>query len=351
MRIDQLLPAFHYGDAIGSEAIFIRDSLRKEGFKSDIYCIDVDQNLEGEAISYKEWDRSSDISILHYAIPSPLNQALREAKGKKVIIYHNITPHEFFLPFDSRMVRICYEGRRQLKELLPYLDFVLCDSPFNEQEIKELGFEKTGVLPLFIDWRRYEKKENPFLREVFSDNIPNILFVGRVVPNKKIDDLIRVVAYYKRSISPLIRLLIVGKTFSCPPYFDSLIKLMAKLKVSKDEVMFLDHISDSELVEIYRISKVFLSMSEHEGFFLPAVECMYFDLPVIAYKSSAVPFTLGDSGIIFEEKRIDEVAEIVNRVIYDEDMRESIIKSQRRRLEYFKNLDHLKILLGYLESI
>ncbi len=351
MRIDQLLPAFHYGDAIGSEALFLRDSLRGKGFKSDIYCIDADPGLEGEAISYKEWDRSSDISILHYAIPSPLNQALKEAKGKKVIIYHNITPHEFFLPFDSKMVRICYEGRRQLKELLPYLDFVLCDSPFNEQEIKELGFEKTGVLPLFIDWRRYEGRGNPFLRKVFSDDIPSILFVGRVVPNKKIDDLIRVVAYYKRFISPLIRLLIVGKTFSCPPYFDSLIKLMAKLKVSKDEVIFLDHIPDHELAEIYKVSKVFLSMSEHEGFFLPAVECMYFDLPVVAYESSAVPFTLGDSGVIFKEKRIDEVSEIVHRVIYDDSWRESIIKSQRRRLEYFKNLDHLKILLGYLESI
>jgi len=351
LRIDQLLPAFHHGDAIGSEALFIRDSLREKGFKSEIYCIDADPELEEEAKSYKDWDRSSDISILHYAIPSPLNQILKEAKGKKVIIYHNITPHDFFLPFDGKMAWICYEGRRQLKELLPHLDLVLCDSPFNEEEIKELGFEKTGVLPLFIDWRRYKGRENPFLREVFSDDIPNILFVGRVVPNKKIDDLIRVVAYYKKFISPLIRLLIVGKTFSCPSYFDSLIKLMAKLKISKDEVMFLDHLPDSELVEIYRISKVFLSMSEHEGFFLPAVECMYFDLPVVAYNSSAVPFTLGDSGIIFKEKRIDEVAEIVHRVIYDEDLRKSIIESQRKRLEYFKNLDHLKILLGYLESI
>ncbi len=351
MRIDQLLPAFHYGDAIGSEALFIRDSLRNKGISSDIYCIDTDPGLENDAINYEEWDRASDISILHYAIPSPLNQLLKEAKGKKVIIYHNITPHEFFLSFDSKMVRICYEGRRQLKELLPHLDFVLCDSPFNEQEIRELGFEKTGILPLFIDWRRYETKGEFFIKEIFSDDIPNILFVGRVVPNKKIDDLIRFVAYYKKFISPMIRLLIVGKTFSCPPYFDSLIKLMAKLKVSKDEVLFLDHIPDSELAELYRVSKVFLSMSEHEGFFLPAVESMYFDLPVVAYNSSAVPFTLGDAGIIFEEKRIDEVAEIVHRVIYDESLRESVLESQRRRLEYFKNLDHLKILLSYLEAL
>ncbi len=350
MRIDQLLPAFHYGDAIGSEALFIRDSLREKGFKSDIYFIDADPGLETEAKSYRDWDLSSDIAILHYAIPSPMSQILKEAKGKKVIIYHNITPHDFFLPFDGKMAWICYEGRRQLKELLPHLDLVLCDSPFNEREIKELGFEKTGVLPLFIDWRRYDERKS-LVKNVFSDDIPNILFVGRVVPNKKIDDLIRVVAYYKRFISPIIRLLIVGKTFSCPPYFDSLIKLMAKLKVSKDEVVFLEHLPDSELSEIYRISKVFLSMSEHEGFFLPAVECMYFDLPVVAYHSSAVPFTLGDSGIIFREKKIDEVAELVHRVIYDESLRKSIIYSQRRRLEYFRNLDHLKILLDYLEII
>lgn len=351
MRIDQLVPAFHFGDAIGSETLFIRDSLKEKGFKSDIYCVDADPGLEKEAKNYKEWDRASDISILHYAIPSPLNQVLKEAKGKKVIIYHNITPYEFFLPFDSKMVWISYEGRRQLKELLPHLDLVLCDSPFNEHEIKELGFEKTGVLPLFIDWRRYEKGGSSFVKEVFSDNIPNILFVGRVVPNKKIDDLIRIVAYYKKFISPMIRLLIVGKTSSCPPYFDSLIKLMAKLKITKDEVLFLDHIPDSELAEIYRVSKVFLSMSEHEGFFLPAVESMYFDLPVIAYQSSAVPFTLGDSGIIFKEKKIDEISEIVHRVIYDEFLRETILNSQRKRLEYFKNLDHLKILLEHLEGL
>ncbi|MGQ9618812.1 MAG: glycosyltransferase family 4 protein [Candidatus Aminicenantia bacterium] len=348
MRIDQLVPAFHKGDAIGSEALFLRDAFRKNGFKSDIYCIDADPGLEEEAKDYKEWDRASDISILHYAVPSLLNQVLKESKGQKVIIYHNITPHEFFLPFDKKMVWICYEGRRQLIELLPYLDFVIADSPFNEEEIKGLGFEKTGVLPLFVDWRRYEISDKYLTKEVFMDEIPSILFVGRVVPNKKIDDLLRVVAYYKRFISPFIRLLIVGKVFACPPYFDSLIKLMAKLEITKDEVVFLDHIPDNELSEIYRVSKVFLSLSEHEGFFLPAIECMYFDLPVIAYGSSAIPFTLGDSGIILREKRIDFVAELVHKVIYDESLRRTIISSQRERLEYFKKLEYINILLNYL---
>ncbi len=348
LRIDQLVPAFHRGDAIGGEAQFLRDSLRRKGFSSDIYCIDADLGMEEEAKSFKNWDGFSDIAILHYAVPSPLNQAIKEFRGKKVLIYHNITPHDFFLPFDKKMTWICYEGRRQLKELLPYLDLVLADSPFNEKEIKEMGFEKTGILPLFIDWRRYGGEHKSFVSEIFCEEIPNILFVGRVVPNKKIEDLIRVIAYYKRFISPMIRLLIVGKTSACPPYFDSLIKLMAKLKITKEEVVFLDHLPDNELVEIYKVSKVFLSMSEHEGFFLPAVESMLFDLPILAYCSSAVPFTLGNAGIIFEHKKIDEIAEMVHQIIYDESLRNSIIKSQRERLRYFKELDHLSILLGYL---
>jgi len=271
--------------------------------------------------------------------------------SKKVIIYHNITPPEFFIEFDQELARISRLGRQELGSLIPCVSLALADSDYNRQELLELGFERAEVFPLFIDFEKYEKPISPLIYKLMQDERLNILFVGRIAPNKKIEDLIKVTFYYKKYISPLVRLIVVGKTSTIPKYYESLIRLADEFYLQPEEVCFSGHIPDEEMFALYRASDVFLSLSEHEGFCLPLVESMIFDLPIVAYDSTAVPYTLGGAGILVKEKRIDYVAELLAEVVHNPPVKRKVIASQRQRLSQFKQMELGKFLLQTLKSL
>jgi len=353
MRIDQLVPAFHKGDAIGDTAYHLKGFLKSQGFSSEIYCLSCDQELQGESIPFSSFPEpsASDVTILHFALPSPLTQALIKLPSQKVIIYHNITPYEFFADFSQEMTRISHLGRKELSSLVPYISLALADSEYNRQELQQLGFKKTAVFPLFVDFNKYKRPMSRFMYDLFSDERINVLFVGRIVPNKKIDDLIKVIFYYKKYISPLVRLIIVGKTQSLPAYFQSLVNLADEFYLKPEEICFTGHISDEEMYALYRVSHVFLSLSEHEGFGLPFVESMIFDLPIIAYECTAVPYTLDEAGVLIKHKKKDYVGELLNIVACDKKLRRKIIQGQHQRLKKFKEQDLGNFFLHNLESL
>lgn len=341
MRVDQLVPAFHRGDAIGDTAFHMRNFFRSRGFESDIYCLDRDRELEAESRRMASFPKPDpgDVTILHFALPSPLTRALRGLPSRKAIIYHNITPARFFAPFSQETARIARIGREELASLATAVDLALADSEFNRRELSALGFRNTDVLPLFVDFGKYEKPASRFVQGLVGDGRTNILFVGRIAPNKKIEDLIKVVFYYKKYISPLVRLIVVGKTGSLPKYFESLVRMADEFYLKPEEIQFTGHIPDEEMHAYYRASHVFLSMSEHEGFCLPLIESMVFDLPVVAFDSTAVPFTLGGAGVLLRDKGVDRTAETVDIVAHDRDLRARIIDGQRRRLRRFREQD------------
>ncbi len=353
MRVDQLIPAYHRGDAIGDTATHMREFFISQGFQSQIYCLSRDSGLEQKSSLFSSFPQpaASDITILHFALPSPLTQAFMNLPSKKVIIYHNITPPEFFIEFDQELARISRLGRQELGSLIPCVSLALADSDYNRQELLELGFERAEVFPLFIDFEKYEKPISPLMYKLMQDERLNILFVGRIAPNKKIEDLIKVTFYYKKYISPLVRLIVVGKTSTIPKYYESLIRLADEFYLQPEEVCFSGHIPDEEMFALYRASDVFLSLSEHEGFCLPLVESMIFDLPIVAYDSTAVPYTLGGAGILVKEKRIDYVAELLAEVVHNPPVKRKVIASQRQRLSQFKQMELGKFLLQTLKSL
>jgi glycosyltransferase involved in cell wall biosynthesis len=334
MRIDQLVPAYHRGDAIGDEATHLRHFFRAQGFESGIFRLSCDRDLESESQDFAGFPEPlpSDITILHFALPSPLTPAFRRLRSKKLIIYHNVTSPEFFIGFSEEMVRLARLGREELRSLAGDVDIVLADSGFNARELREFGFRESFVFPLYVDFAKYKRPINAFLHRLFRDGRTNILFVGRVVPNKRIEDLIKVTFYYKKFITPLVRLIVVGKTSTLPAYYHALVKLADDFLLAPEEICFTGHLPDDEMFAIYRAADIFLSLSEHEGFCLPLVESMIFDLPIIAYDSTAVPDTLDGAGVLIREKRAERVAELLDIVVRNENLRENIIRGQRERL-------------------
>ncbi len=353
MRIDQLVPAYHRGDAIGDEATFLREFFRSKGFESNIYRLSSDRDLESQSkeFGFFPGPSPSDITILHFALPSPLTAAFRNLRSKKVIFHHNVTSPEFFSGYSEEMVRIARVGREELRSLAGSVDVALADSPFNARELGEFGFRDPQVFPLYVDFAKYRKPMNAFVHGLFRDDRTNILFVVRVAPNKKIEDLIKVIFYYKKFISPLVRLVVVGKTSSLPAYYRSLVKLADDFLLTPEEIVFVGHVPDDEMFALYRAADVFLSMSEHEGFCLPLVESMIFDLPVVAFDSTAVPDTLDGSGILLKEKRVDRVAELLSALVRDRGLRDKLVSAQRARLERLRAVGREPFLLQMIEKL
>lgn len=353
MRIDQWVPALHRGDAIGDSARLMRDAFRRWGHTADVWALELDADLRGDGRDFRDFQpgRPDDVVVLHYALPSRLSAALCEHPGRRVLLHHNITPPVFFARWDPELERICRLGQQQLTELVGHVDLALADSEFNRRELEQAGFLRTGVLPIYLDFARYAEPSSAVLGRLLDDGRTNLLFVGRVAPNKRHDDLIRLLAYWKSYIGPDVRLVLPGKLPGRGRYFEALQALFYEQGFGSDEVLFLGHVEHDELLACYRAADVFVSMSEHEGFGVPLVESMLLDLPVLAHRCTAIADTLGGAGLQFGEKRLGEVAELAHALATDEALRERVLAGQRQRVQAFAPAAVEATLRAHLEAL
>ena len=338
MTINQWVPAAHRGDAVGDSARRVRDLLRARGFESNLYALSIDDNLRGDVLPFDHVSSHvGDATILHFAVPSIMSPKLAQLKGRTVIQYHNITPAHFFAPYDSGIFRIAALGREELKTLVGNVDVALGDSEYNRQELETLGFKSTGVMPIIVNTKRItDSPGEPVLEEtLLGDGLANILFVGRIVPNKKIEDIIRLAEHYKRYIDTDYRFIFVGRTDAVPRYYDTILALIAEYQMPKDRFIFTGTVTESELATYYRASSAYISLSEHEGFCVPLVEAMSANLPILAFGATAIPETLGGAGICFSPKDLEYAAEMLGLLVYDETVRSEVIAGQQSRVADF----------------
>ena len=337
MVINQWLPAAHQGDAVGDSARRLRELLRERGHDSELYALTIDDNLRCEVrpFSHPAAGRG-DVTILHFAIASPMSAALASLPGGRVIQYHNITPAHFFASFDANLAEIVTRGRDELAYLVDRVDLALGDSEYNRQELETLGFTESGVFPIAVNTSRLtQAPRQPVLEQVLDDGFTNILFVGRLVPNKKLEDHLMLAEHYKRYVDQFYRFIFVGREDVCPNYYRMLRGLMASYRMTSERFWFVGQVSDEDLATYYRTASAYVSMSEHEGFCVPLLEAMATDVPVLAYSSTAVPETLGGAGLAFSPKDLEYVSELLGLMVYDDDLRANIITGQRRRLANF----------------
>jgi glycosyltransferase involved in cell wall biosynthesis len=337
MIINQWVPAAHRGDAIGDSARRMRDMLRVAGHSSELFALTIDDDLRTEVRPFADSaSRGGDITIFHFALPSPMTQAFASLQGARVLQYHNITPAAFFAPYDPGLFRLAALGRRELATLVGHVDLALGDSEFNRLELEEAGFTPTGVLPIAVDTERITgAPRRPALEKILGDGLINILFVGRIVPNKRIEDHIRLAEMYKRYVDSYYRFIFVGRYDGLPRYYAQVRALISELQMLPDRFWFTGPVPDEDLAAFYRWADVYVSLSEHEGFCVPLVEAMAADVPVLAYSAGAVPETLGGAGVLFAPKDLEFAAEMMGTLVYDQPVRRRVLDGQRRRVRDF----------------
>jgi glycosyltransferase involved in cell wall biosynthesis len=266
-----------------------------------------------------------------------MTPAFARLTSGRVLQYHNVTPAHFFAGYDPAIFRLAMLGREDLKSLVGQTDVALGDSEYNRRELEALGFTNTGVFPIAVDTKRItDAPRRPALEQLLrSEAWPNFLFVGRIVPNKKIEDHVKLAEHYKRYVSEQYRFVFVGKTDATPRYYDAVQALIARFRMPPGRFIFTGPVPDVDLATYYRMASVYISLSEHEGFCVPLLEAMAADVPVLAYSSTAVPDTLGGAGLQFAPKDLEYAAELLGELVYNAHLRTQVIAGQRARLADF----------------
>ena len=311
--------------------------LRAMGHDSDLFALTIDDDLRGDVRPFSDPAATrGDVTIFHFALPSPMTARFAALDGVKILQYHNITPAAFFAPYDPQLFRLAALGRRELATLAGHVDLAVGDSDFNRRELAALGFTRTGVLPIAVNTERITAAPpRPALERILRDGLINVLFVGRIVPNKKIEDHIRLAEIYKRYVDSYYRFIFVGRYDGVPRYYDQVRALIAEYDMLPDRFWFTGPVPDEDLAAFYRWADAYVSLSEHEGFCVPLVEAMAADVPVVAYAAGAVPETLGGAGLLFAPKDLELAAELLGSVVYDRGVRARVLDGQRRRLQDF----------------
>lgn len=327
-QVHQLIPCFTPGDAMGQAAIAWQRVLRHLGHEGQVYADEVApawRSLVRPATELKP--RVDDFVLYHHGIASPLAGRVMLLPCRKGVVFHNVTPSRFYV--GKRLEEALVSGRAQLAAMADFVDVSIGVSQFNARELEVAGHRDVKVVPLFVEPERFtERSMDPKLSaRLAKAGRPRVVSVSRVVPHKRMEDLISLHAEL-RQIAPAAELWVVGGFAAGNEDFKALKKKADRL----GGVTFLGRVSHAQLVAAYRSADVFVSMSEHEGFGVPLAEAMAADVPVLAFGAAAVPETMGGRGIVFDEKHFAALAELVLLVSRDAELRTKLIAGQRQRV-------------------
>jgi L-malate glycosyltransferase len=337
--IHQFVPSFAPRDAIGTHVRALRRLLRGLGIESDVYVAEAREAGKGEVREYLKYAgaRPGQRTWLLYQLSTGSKMAdyVVARPEAKLVDYHNITPPHFFDPWEGHVGAELVRGRKQIPQFAHCTDLAFNDSAFNEAELIEMGYPKTVVAPIFVDYDSFDQGADARLldRLVSTKRGADWLFVGRIAPNKAQHDIVKAFAAYRRLYDQYARLTLVGGS-SSHAYLTAIKKYAAALGID-DAVVLAGSLSQPELAACFQAADVFVCLSEHEGFCVPLLEAMHHRLPIVAYDAAAVPETLGGGGLLLGDKSPTTVAAAVHRVVADDAVRAALVEAGRRRLADF----------------
>ena len=344
MKIVQVVDSYNNGNGVGNCLQSIADALDKLEIENVVWTRRTDrQNMDGRVHIFRKADEISleerDIIFYHFCLGMRLNYEIQKLPCKKVLIYQNVTPPHFFYDISLAKFKECLWGYYDAKRTAAYYSKCIVPSEFSKRDLAEMGWkpENIEVIPL-ITLQKNTPKTTETLIKRYRDGYVNFIFTGRIVPNKKIEDIIRIFGFYQKNINRRSRLFLAGAV-SYQNYYLALWEYIKALQL--EDVIFTGKISQEDLEAYYVLADIYLCMSEHEGFCLPLIEAMQREIPVVAYAKTAVPDTMGEAGVLVETKDARTVCEQIKRIIEDSDFRKKIIAGQKERVNVF-NLDRYK---------
>lgn len=340
-RIAILTPSITTGDAVSNDVVNMYRVLQRRGFESRIFAegwtLTTPKIFHADRIpSFLK--NSEDILIYHYSRGwDPGLELLKSLKCRTVVRYHNVTPPEFFLKYNSELAAMCLAGREQLTPIAAAgANRYLSASAYSMRELIGAGASASDsfVVPPFHQVARLNSvnaDQEVLLR--YKDGKTNVCMVGRLAPNKAHPALLEAFAAYYHDHNSESRLTIVGKEEARLGNYGQLLRGMVDRLRLKDAVVFSGEASEAALKAYYQTAHAFMITSEHEGFCVPLVEAMAMGVPIVAYSSSAIPETVGDAGIVWDERNPNLLAESINSIATNRSLANALSAKGLRRFE------------------
>ena len=331
----QFHPVIAYGDAVGNDCFELQRLFWASDVRSDLFAWEAKPEVRALVRDWHDLERlpKEALLLVHHSMGNDVISEVARLPQRKAVVYHNITPAEYFTGLNEHARQYSELGRAQLKELAAVAEFGFADSEFNRKELEAAGLAKTAVVPILYDWEAFDVTPDPVVTRALADERTAILAVGQILPQKAVHDVIAGFAAYRR-IDRGAHLYLVGSTAMSASYLDRLKAQVREAGLERD-VTFTGSVNIEQLVAYYRGATALVTLSDHEGFCVPLIEAMRSDLPIVAHAAGAIPETLRDAGILLKDKTPDRVAEALERAVSDRESREELITRGRQRLEDF----------------
>lgn len=345
MKVTQVLCAAGPVDAVTNQALAWRAQFAQWGWDGDDFTAKAALDMRRHHVRpLKDLERPDGVVLLHYSGYARGLERLFEGSARTLLLSHNVTPEEWFWPYEPVEGVRCKLGREQLHELSRRVDRLAAVSDFNATELREASGRPADVIPVLFDPTALGPVDGAGDRS----GGPTILFVGRLAPHKRQDLVIRAFARY-REWESTARLVLVGNPLS-PAYGQQLAELARSL--AGDAVAMEAGLTQYQLGERYRAADAFLCLSEHEGFCIPLLEAFRFGVPVLARDAAAVGEVVGDAGVLFgAEDGLDTVAQALRIVTGDAELREEMRARGERRLALYDRAGTASAMRAVLEGM
>jgi glycosyltransferase involved in cell wall biosynthesis len=333
--IHQFVPMLHRADAVGRHTLQLRDVVLARGIASQIYVEMDDPETAGQTrpfARYAEEAAAGDVLLYQCATASALGPWLGARSEALVVNYHNVTPPEYYAPWDNGMARHQLLAQTQLRALAPRTALGLAVSSFNEAELRRAGFQRTAVVPPAAMVPTGSETVAPAVRAVVPPG-PGARWVsvGRLAPNKAIELAVMALLVARAHDDPAATLQVVGRPVA-PSYTAALHRFVDDMGLG-DAVVFSGALSDGALAAAVAGSDVFVLTSRHEGFGVPVVEAMTLGVPVVANDTGALPEVVGDGGLLVDATDPYAVAGAVARLRGEPGLRATLAAAAARRLD------------------
>lgn len=358
MRIHQVLATAAPEDATTNSCLELRELLRRVG-PSDLFARNIHSALSDQVFSLEEYKRRfprgsrDDLLLLHLSIGEPdLFSFILDRPERVILVYRNISPAAPYLQFDPVFASLLEDGRQELAVLRDRVVLALADSEYNAAELVALGYPDVRVARLIFDPRARQTMvpDTTASRRLAGLGGPTLLFVGQLLPHKRPDLLLKAFHVLTTYLVPDARLLLVGHSRQVPAYRKALERYRAELNLTW--ALIEGSKTDAEFVAYCRRADVFVTASEHEGFCVPLLEAMAFQVPIVARAFAAIPETLGDAGLLLppEEDPV-LIAEALAEVIRNAALRRELVERGIHRLEAFDPDNARAAILDHILSV
>ncbi|MEX2195835.1 MAG: glycosyltransferase [Thermoleophilaceae bacterium] len=327
-RIHQLLSGAGPVDAVTSQALEYRRLFERWGMAGEVHAAAIEPRLNAGVLPLKRLEPApDDLLLIHYSAYAPRLEPLLELPQRKLLVYHNVTPARYLWSHHPHVATLCQLGRDHLPRYARAVDVACAVSGYNARELREAGAAEVRVVPIL-----FEPPEISARSVIRADAGPSVLGVGRLVPHKRQDLVVRAFALWQREHAADASLALVGEPLSVA-YRDRLDDLARRAGGMR--VQLTGPVSDEELGRRYAGASVFLTLSEHEGFCVPLLEAFAAGVPVVARPVGGMPEVGGDAVLWAQDDDVAVVAELLELAVRDEDLRGELIRRGRARLEEF----------------